>query len=211
MVGQPTSLCCNAVCGGGVQEGTVSLRSLPVFRHFPRYPEANWALLVADSHVGGFVSVLGPCGSLQWTLLWGLVFLLPPQLPQDFTIRGFEALFPHAGTLGWAVCLTPQLFLLCSSSAQKCGNAQSASCCLATSPLHPGCPSPSLLLVWMNVSSLTPWLLDFPYSLTFWPFWLFFVLKFVLASVCCARRQSVSTYSSILAVSLSFLLISLLY
>ena len=31
--------------------------------------------------------------------------------PTDFLVRGFEALFPHAGTLGCAVCLTPQMFL----------------------------------------------------------------------------------------------------
>ena len=37
----------------------------------------------------------------------------------------------------------------------------SASRCLARSPLHRGCLSLSLLLVWMNVSFLTPWLLDF--------------------------------------------------
>ena len=38
---------------------------------------------------------------------------------------------------------------------------QSSSCRLAASPLHPCCLSPHLLLVWMNVSSLTPWLFDF--------------------------------------------------
>ena len=37
----------------------------------------------------------------------------------------------------------------------------SCRCSLAASPLHPGCPSPLILLVWMNVSSLTPLLLDF--------------------------------------------------
>ena len=36
-----------------------------------------------------------------------------------------------------------------------------SSCRLATSPLGPGFPSRPLLLVWMNVSSLTPWLSDF--------------------------------------------------
>ena len=41
----------------------------------------------------------------------------------------------------------------------------SSSCCLATCPLCPSCPS-ALLLVWMNVSSLTPWLLDF-YTIRF--------------------------------------------
>ena len=39
--------------------------------------------------------------------------------------------------------------------------AGSASCCLAASPLCPGCPSLPLLPVWMNVSSLSPLLLDF--------------------------------------------------
>ena len=51
-------------------------------------------------------------------------------------------------------------------SACKCGAthyashhlARSTSCHFAASPLH---PSPPLLLVWMNVSSLTPWLSDF--------------------------------------------------
>ena len=38
---------------------------------------------------------------------------------------------------------------------------QSASRRLAASPLCPRCPSPSLLPVWMNVSSLTPWLSDY--------------------------------------------------
>ena len=54
-------------------------------------------------------------------------------------------------------------------SAHKCKTAQSVSRCLAwssshhlaKSPLHPGLPSPPLLQVWMNISSLTLWLLDF--------------------------------------------------
>ena len=37
----------------------------------------------------------------------------------------------------------------------------STSRCLASSPLCPSCPSPPLLLVWINVSSFTPWLSDF--------------------------------------------------
>ena len=65
-----------------------------------------------NSWVGGILYILGPCGSLQQTLLWGWEFLPLLQSPQNFSDRGFEALFPHAGTLGWAVCLSPQLFLL---------------------------------------------------------------------------------------------------
>ena len=54
-------------------------------------------------------------------------------------------------------------------SSHKCGTACSTSCCLtrsatchlAVSPLCPGCSSVPILSVWMNVSSLTPWLSDF--------------------------------------------------
>ena len=38
---------------------------------------------------------------------------------------------------------------------------RSSSYHVAVHPLHPRCPSLPLLSVWMNVSSLTPWLLDF--------------------------------------------------
>ena len=66
-----------------------------------------------------------------------------------------------------------------SLSAHKCGTtrstirhlAGSTRLCLSASPLHPRCLSLPLLLVWMNFSSLTPWLLD---NLIFWKFWLFF-------------------------------------
>ena len=56
--------------------------------------------------------ILGPCGSLQWTLLWGLEILPLLQSPQIFITRDFDALFPHAGTLACGVCLAPQFFLL---------------------------------------------------------------------------------------------------
>ena len=73
--------------------------------------------------VSGFVYVLGPCGSLQLTLLWGWEFLLlPPQPLQVFSVRSFEALFPQ--------CWNPGLHgLSCypvvppGLSAQKCGNS----------------------------------------------------------------------------------------
>ena len=56
----------------------------------------------------------------------------------------------------------------------------SSSCHLAPSPLHPGCPSPKLLLIQMNVFTLTPWLSDFH---TVWfsgSSGYFFVFKFVV-------------------------------
>ena len=80
----------------------------------------------------------------------------------------FEALFPCAGTLGCVVCLTPQLFLPVYLHTNvgppalpvTASPTRSASHCLAAHPLCPSCLSPSLLPVWMNVSSLTPWLSD---------------------------------------------------
>ena len=68
---------------------------------------------------------------------------------------------------------------------------QSSSRCLAMTPLHPSCPPPPLLLVWMSVSSLTPWLLDFrtvqfPGSSGY-----FLFVNLLLSCFGCARRQSV--------------------
>ena len=57
---------CDAVCGEGVREGTVLL-ALPSagFQAFPLLPTSKVGPSGADSLVGGFVYVLGPCGSLQ--------------------------------------------------------------------------------------------------------------------------------------------------
>ena len=127
------------------------------------------------------------------------------------------------------VCLAPPLFLLVYLHANVglqglpatiLWGPQAAPCWSAaawTNPLHnkppswvhqppfchhsslPSCVSLPLLPVWMNVSSLTPWLLDFH------------TLRFSVSSGCflflncccpcfgCERRHSVSTYASILA------------
>ena len=89
--------------------------------------------------------------------------------PQVFIARGCEALFPHTGTLGCVICLTPQLFLLdyphtnvgLSSPPATALPSWFSSHHLTAHPLHLGCPSLPLLPVWMDVSSLTPWLSDF--------------------------------------------------
>ena len=83
----------------------------------------------------------------------------------------FEALFPQAGALGCVVCFAP--CRLSGLAARKCGATGSASGRTAfpvrptlhqsrsrhghASPLRPGCPSPPLLLVWVNVYFLSPW------------------------------------------------------
>ena len=111
----------------------------------------------ADSWVGGFVYILGPCGSLQQTILWGWEFLPLHQSPQVFTVKGFEILFPCTGNLGCVVCLPPQLFLPVYLH-KNMGLPALSAFTLWSSPVRPGCPSPPFLLVWINASSLTPWL-----------------------------------------------------
>ena len=98
--------------------------------------------------------------------------------PMGVFNQRFEALFPGAGALGCEVCFAPPVpphLSMC-----ECGAAGSASCSLAcpirstirhlsgsasrrpaVSPLHPGCLSPPLPLVWVSVSSLSPWRSDF--------------------------------------------------
>ena len=82
-------------------------------------------------------------------------------LHRFFSVRGFEALFPCAGTLGCLVCLAPQLFLpvypctnvglpTLSASALPGPPAtalltQFSNHLVATGPLHPECPSLHLL------------------------------------------------------------------
>ena len=140
------------------------------FQLLPPLLTIKLGLSGADSWVGGFVYIVGSCGSLQWPLLWVWEFLpLPPQPPQVFSVRGFKALFVSTGTLGCTVYLVSQLFLLVYLHANV-GWLHLSAATLPTPVLQlllchkssrPSCPSPPLLLVWMNVSSLTAWLLDF--------------------------------------------------
>ena len=113
-MGQPTSLCCGSLCWGGIGEGPMLLPWLiPAFSYFPQLPTSWMCPFRCWFPVAGFVYILGPCGPLQWTLLWNWEweFLPLPQASQIFTVRGFEALPSCAGTLGCMVCDTPQLFL----------------------------------------------------------------------------------------------------
>ena len=97
----------------------------------------------------------------------------------------FEALFPCTEALGCEVCFAPPSFLpsyLCANVGPQGLPAATLWGLLAAAwpaPFHnppprwihqqlpccesspPCCPSPSLLPVWMNVSSLSPWLSDF--------------------------------------------------
>ena len=164
--------------------------SLLAFSHFLHYAQANWALLVLIFQVGGFVYILGPCGSLQWTLLWVWEFLPLPHPPQVFSVRGFWGFISQ--------CWNPELpCLSCSPvvppslSSCKCGATRSASCHL-THCSPPAAPLPRVLFTpathllptsldkWFFFNSLVVRLL---YSSIFWQFWLFFVFKFVVVLV----------------------------
>ena len=99
---------CGALCGGGLWKGTMLLAWLSAgFQSLPRLPTIKLGPSGADSWVSGFVCILGPCGSLQRTLLWGWEFILLPQPPQVFSVRGFEALFPPTlePWVAWSVLL----------------------------------------------------------------------------------------------------------
>ena len=174
--GQGNPLCCFVVLyvgEGSEREQCCLLSSRPTFRHYPMLPESRLCPLSccpgADSWVGGFVYVLGSCGPLQGTVLIDWEFIPPPQPPQALTARGSEALSAwhwnpglHGLSHSWWL-LSVYLHINVGPSALPASvlPAQSSSHCLAVQPLHPACPSPPILSVWMNVSSLTPWFSDF--------------------------------------------------
>ena len=159
--------------------------------------------------------------------------------PSGVFNQRFEALFPCARALGCEVCFAPPPFLpvhLCVNVGPRGLPATPFWGLLAVAwpaPLHnppslwvhqllpchesslPGCLSPPLLPVWMNVSSsssfffvssLSPWLLDFHTVRFSVSSGCFLFLNCCCPSFGCARRHSVSTYTSILAGSFSLLI-----
>ena len=61
---------CEAICGGGVGEGTMPLAPLSAgFQSLPPLPTIKLDPSGADSQVRGLVYILEPCRSLQGTLL----------------------------------------------------------------------------------------------------------------------------------------------
>ena len=154
---------------GRVWEGIMPLALLLAgFQSLHLLPRSILGPSGADSWVSGFVYILGPCGSLQWTLLWDWEFLPLLLPPQNFIARGSEALFLPAGTLGCMVYLAPQLFFqVYPNSNVSMPNppailpTHTSSSHLSVCHLCLSYPSLPLLPVWMNVSSLTPWLSNF--------------------------------------------------
>ena len=127
-----------------------------------------------------------------------------------FSLRGLRLYFPALEPWVERSASLPRRYI--SLSMCECGAAGSVCCCiacpvhstirhltgsascsLATSTLCLGCPSPPLLLVWMNVSSLSPWLSDFHRVQFSVSSGCFLFLNFCCPSFGCARRHSVST------------------
>ena len=104
-----------------------------------------------------------------------------------FTARGFEALFPHAETLGCVMSCT--LVVPPSLSACKCGATQFTKhhltcpvlqlppCCGSFPPQLPISAPPTGLNECFFFNSLV---VGLPYSSIFWQFWLFLVFKLLV-------------------------------
>ena len=102
-----------------------------------------------------------------------------------FTQR-FEALFPHAGTLGCTFCLVPQFFI--PVYAQQMWD-------------YPATALPRVLSTWLSISTPPPSLYEcfffnslvvgLPCSSIFWQFWMFFVFKFVVVLLLVVQGSTV--------------------
>ena len=108
------------------------------------------------------------------------------QPPQIFSVRGFEALFPHIGTLGCVFCFAPQLFLPLYLHANMGPPTLPAGALLAL----PAATLQRVLSVGLPISA-PPTGVDkcfffnflvvrLLYSSIFCQFWLLFVFKFVV-------------------------------
>ena len=161
-------LCCGTVCGEGVQEGMVwptqqSLASSPI----PHSPQANWALLVliprcvvcvhsrtlwvppmsSPVRLGVSPDTATPHRFFQSEVLSLYFPTLEPWVVQSVSLPSHSSWFTR--TQMWdLLVLQPPPRLVC----------QLPPCCESSPPSYLSLP---LLPVWMNVSSLTPWLSDF--------------------------------------------------
>ena len=155
--GQPTWLRCDAVCGGRGPRGNSATCSIlccfsvtspathnQIGRFWCWFP-GGWVCVHSRTlwisptnspvRLGVSPAASAPTGVFSQRL-WG------------FISRYWS---PGLHSLSRSPIVPPSL------SARECGTTQSASCHSSL----PSCPSPPLLPVWMNVSSLTSWLSDF--------------------------------------------------
>ena len=138
------------------------------FQSLPPLPTIKLGPSGADSRVGGSVYVLGPCGSLQRTLLCGWEFLLlSPQPPQVFSVGGLRLYFPSLEP--WVVGLShPQLFLPVYRHVNVGPLAPPATALPRVLSAH--LPISAPLTVWMNVFFFNSLVVGLPYSSIFCQF-----------------------------------------
>ena len=145
---------------GSEREQSHLLGSWLAFSQFSRYPQANWALLVL---IPGWVDSCmfqDPMGlSNQLSCEAGSFFCCLNSHRFFYSQRFWGFISPRWNPELSGLSCSPDV--PSSLSAHKCGTARSTSRHLTVSPLCPGCWSPPLLPIWMNVSSLIPWLSDF--------------------------------------------------
>ena len=171
-------LCCGAVCGGGVREGTMLLAQLSAsFQSLPPLPTSKLGPSDADSWVCGFVYILGPRWSNELSCeagsfshhcnthrflqpeVWGLYIpMLGPWVAWFFSLPSWSSQFLHMQM--WD-CLVGQLLPCWASSLLR----------LLVST------TPTSLNACFFINSLV---VGLPYSSILWQFWLFFVFKFVV-------------------------------
>ena len=147
------------------------------FQSLPPYPTSKLGPSVADSWLGGFAYVLGPCGSLQLSCETGSFscHCNPHKFLQPEVLKLYlPALEP------WVVCsvslpsCSSWLILLHQLSPGHSPPPPfwSSSHPLVPNPLHPIAGLDECFFFNSLVVRL-------PYSSIFWQFWLFFVFKFV--------------------------------
>ena len=197
---------------GSEREQLYLLRSLPVFSHFPGYPQSNWALLVLIPGWVGFCMFWDPVGLSNELSCEAGSFshcCFNPHRCFQSEVWGFISLHWNPGlhNLSRSPVVSPGL------STRKCGTARFANRSLTRAgplvlqlpPCCESCPPwlpVSAHLTGLGISSLTSWLSDFI------QFDFLAVLGVFCFSICCCpsfgcmRKQSVSTYASILAGSL---------
>ena len=131
---------------------------LAVSQSLPPLPIGKLGPSGADSCLGGWVYVssrtlwVSPTNSLV-----RLGVSPAAATPTHFYSQKFWGfIFPHWNPALHGLSHSP--VVPPSLSSCKCGTT---SCCLASHPLRPSCLSASLIPVWVNVSSLTPWLSGF--------------------------------------------------
>ena len=111
---------------------------------------------------------------------------LEPWVAQSCLLPNCSSWFIHTEMWDCPVCK----MLMCLVYQCLPGPPYPSSCHLSINPLCPGCLSPPLLPVWVNVSSLTPWLLDFHIVRFFVSSGCFLFLNCCCPSFGCARRYT---------------------